>query len=73
MESSDLGFSEDRNHADEHLYQIGELGNFEIERSMSDENVGINKEQSVDFSDGDFSDDMMHSDLSRLAALDLLE
>ena len=40
---------------------------------MSDENVGINKEQSVDFSDGDFSDDMMHSDLSRLAALDLLE
>ena len=53
LESSDLGFSEGREVADEHAYQIGEVGEFEVERSLSDELEGINREQSsVDFSEG---------------------
>jgi len=53
MDSSDLGFSEHDEVVDEHAYQIGELGQFEIERSLSDEVEGINREQSsVDFSEG---------------------
>lgn len=47
-----MGFSEDRNEIDEHAYQIGELGQFEVDKSLDDEIVvGINKDTSVDFSD----------------------
>ena len=53
LESSDLGFSEGHEAVDEHAYQIGELGEFEVERSLSDEIEAINRDQaSVDFSDG---------------------
>ena len=52
LESSDLEFSEGREIVDEHAYQIGELGEFEVERSLSDE-LELNREQSsVDFSEG---------------------
>ena len=53
MESSDISFSEEANQIDEHSYQIGELGQFEVEKSISDVIVGINEDRSVDFSDGD--------------------
>lgn len=36
LESSDVGFSDGHDHVDEHAYQIGELGEFEVERSISD-------------------------------------
>ncbi len=57
MESSDLGFSDRAMQVDEHDYQIAELGQFDIDRSMSDVIDGINKEQSVEFSQ-EFSSDM---------------
>ena len=72
MESSDLSFSEDKNNVDEHEYQIGELGNFEVEKSISDDVIGINKDESVDFSEGDLSAEMM-SELSKKAAHDTKE
>ena len=53
MESSDISFSEEANQIDEHSYQIGELGQFEVEKSVSDAIEGINEDRSVDFSDGD--------------------
>ena len=47
-----MGFSEDRNEIDEHAYQIGELGKFDLDKSLDDDIVvGINKDTSVDFSD----------------------
>ena len=59
METSDVGFSEHSVLAEEHGYQIEELGQFEIERSLDDVMVeGINKEQSVDFSAGFGSDSL---------------
>ena len=51
MESSDLSFSEERNQIDEHAYEIGELGKFDVEKSFSDLVGGINDDSSVDFSD----------------------
>ena len=42
---------------DEHEYQIENLGNFEVDRSMSEDLDGINKEQSVDFSEGHLDSD----------------
>jgi len=56
MESSDLGFSEGRNEVDEHALEIEKLGHFEIDRSVSDQIVGINNDESFDFSQGEFSD-----------------
>jgi len=57
METSDLAFSDNMEKVDEHAYQIGELGDFEAERSFDEQQVieGINKDHSVDFSEGDFS------------------
>ena len=53
LESSDLEFSEGHEPADEHAYQIGELGEFEAEKSSSDEADGMNRDDtSVDFSEG---------------------
>lgn len=56
MESSDLGFSEDHPVVDEHAYQIERTGQFEMDNSISDrESGGINREMSVDFSEGGLS------------------
>jgi len=35
LESSDVGFSEGHDLVDEHAYQIGEIGEFEVEKSKS--------------------------------------
>ena len=61
MESSDLNFSEDhREQQEEHAYQIQELGDFELDRTLSEDIQGLNKEESVDFSDGHYSSDLDH-------------
>lgn len=66
METSDLGFSEELSLVDEHAYQIEATGEFDIDQSVTDHEAGgINKEMSVDFSDGSFSD---FSDMSHEAA-----
>ena len=53
LESSDLGFSEGHIFVDEQAYQIGELGEFEIEKSLNGSLEGINSQQSsVEFSEG---------------------
>lgn len=52
-ESSDLNFSDDVAYVDENAYQIDALGDFSIDESEDyAENVLINKDHSVDFSDG---------------------
>ena len=56
-ESSDLNFSEEHAKQDEHEYQIAELGTFDVEPSISDDIEALNKEHSVDFSDGQFTSD----------------
>lgn len=59
MDSSDLNFSEDKGILqDEHAYQIDQLGDFEVDKSLSEDLPGLNKEQSVDFSDGQLSSDL---------------
>lgn len=52
METSDLGFSEDQPALEENGYQIGELGEFDIEKSTSEVVEPINDDRSVDFSEG---------------------
>lgn len=64
MESSDLGFSDHLREPDEHDYQIAELGEFEVDRSLSDVLEGINKDKSVEFSQE------FDSDLSRVSGHD---
>ena len=70
MESSDLNFSEDEPRVDENAYQIDRLGSFEVDKSISDQIEGINKDRSVDFSDGDddFSFESSGQSMSRKAA-----
>ena len=72
MEDSDLGFSQGEHHADEHAYQIGEIGEFEADESTGEEHIGgthhaINEDRSVDFSEGEIVEKDDFSDLSRLS------
>ena len=59
MESSDLNFSDPDSRADEHEYQIGELGNFAADLSSLEDLQEIKQDdESVNFSDGNFSPDL---------------
>lgn len=70
LESSNLGFSDGHSLVDEHAYQIGELGEFNFEKSLSDELEGINREQSVEFSEGSGGLSVDLGNLSREADYD---